>query len=292
MSLPTISVVIPTYNRPEFLLEAVQSALDQTVDILEVIVVDDVSDQDPSVLLAQFGEKLRCVSLAQKGGGNVARNRGIELARGDLIGFLDDDDIWLPQKLHAQITAMGQNYDACLCASQEVGSPPKPPRILPEVTGEVLKRSTPCGTSGLLATRKVLQTENFDPSIKRGQDWDLFVRLAQHKPLAFVGQPLYLRRTGHDRITTKALSQTPEELLTAAAAVHKHRDWLGEASYRWRIARILLSFISQRRGKLRYVWSALRHAGLQATLSQLTKKTRGSMMAQTAKRTATPEPDP
>lgn len=272
MSLPTISVVIPTCDRPEFLVEAVQSVLDQSLDVLEVIVIDDASQHDPGPQLARFGAKLRYDRLPRKSGANVARNRGIALSRGGVLGFLDDDDLWLPDKLEAQLAMLHGKVEACLCTSQEIGKPPRPPLARTEVTPEFLKSSSPCGTSGLLVTRAALEAEAFDPVLPRGQDWDLFVRLAQRHPLGFVGRPLYLRRTGHARITTAALRQTPAQLYETAAAVHKHRGWLGEAAYRRRLARVLLSFISQRRGKLDYISAALHHAGWRATLAELWRK--------------------
>ncbi len=274
MTEPEVSVVIPTCDRPVFLVEAVESALSQTAGILEVIVIDDASQVDPRPVLAKFGDKLRYDRLSENSGANVARNRGIELARGDLIAFLDDDDIWLPEKLDIQIAAMKGGYEACLCNSQEIGKPRRGTHSATEVTEDRLRRSTPCGTSGLLATRAVLQTERFDPDIPRGQDWDLYVRLVQRKPLAFVGKPLYLRRSGHHRITTAALDQTPEELLATAAALHKHRAWLGERAYRRRLVRTFLTLLSARKRKIPFIYAALRHAGLRATVLEFARKVR------------------
>lgn len=272
MSDISISVVVPTYNRPSQLVQAVESALAQTVEILEIIVVDDLSNQDPGSYLAHLGPKVRIERLARKGGANTARNRGIDLAKGTMIAFLDDDDIWLPDKLQAQLDAMRSGYEACLCTSMEVGATARPKKGWNEVLEEHLKFRTPCGTSGLLATSDVLKEERFDPGIPRGQDWDLFVRLVQRRPLAFVDRALYLRQTGHERVTTTALDKTPSQLLERAAAVTKHRAWLGEDAYRQRIAANLLAFISQRQDKARYILAALRHAGLRATLTYALKK--------------------
>ncbi|WP_127112612.1 glycosyltransferase family 2 protein [Shimia sediminis] len=269
-----ISVVVPTCDRHELLQQAVRSALEQTVEVSEVIVVDDASGHDPEAVLKKFGPKVRLERLEEKGGANVARNRGIEMALGNLIAFLDDDDVWLTNKLELQIAAMGDSYEACLCTSREASGAPRPPKGWQEVREEHLKYRTPCGTSGLLATSEVLKSEKFDPAIPRGQDWDLFVRLVQRQPIAFVDQPLYIRQTGHDRITTLARDKTPEELLTRAAAVVKHRAWLGEEAYRQRIAGNLLAFITHRSGKMRYLQASLKHAGLRATVNHFAKTVR------------------
>ncbi|WP_241523917.1 glycosyltransferase family 2 protein [Oceaniglobus indicus] len=270
---PKISVVIPTCNRTGFLAEAIRSALDQTVDILEVIVIDDASDTDPCPALAHFGDRVRCARLDSRVGASRARNRGVELARGNIVAFLDDDDLWRPEKTELQLAAMGDWAEACLCSAQELGRPPHRPWHVP-MTEDRLRAHSPCGTSGLIATRAVMLAEPFDPDILRGEDWDVYVRIARRGTLAHIERPLYFRRTGHARITTEAIRQSPEELLQAAAVAHKHRAWLGERAFRRRIANTLLMFIARRQGRLRYVMASLRHAGLRATVSELAGKFR------------------
>jgi len=281
-----ISVVVPTCNRGDYLREAVQSALAQTVDIREVIVVDDASDHDPRPQLSDLGDKVKVHRLPTRSGANVARNVGIEMARGFWVALLDDDDIWLPEKTETQLNAMGLegktaarpqaalDVEACLCIAQDVGGPPDTPRNIADIS-ERLRKENPCGTSGLIARRALLLEEPFDVTLRRAQDWDIFVRLSKRGRLILVEKPLYLRRVGHDRITTNALRQTPDELFgTAAAATHKHREWLGEPAYRRRIAIVMLSYISQRERKLRYILASIRHAGLIATLGVLMSKLR------------------
>jgi glycosyltransferase involved in cell wall biosynthesis len=273
VSYPTVSVVIPTCNRADFLTEAIQSALDQTIRILEVIVVDDASEVDPRPALVRFGDRVRCERLASRSGASRARNRGVELALGDIVAFLDDDDLWRPEKTELQLAAMGGWAEACLCSAQEVGRPPHPPWNVP-MSEDRLRAHSPCGTSGLIAKRDVMLAEPFDTQISRGEDWDVYVRLVQRGTLAHIEKPLYFRRTGHARITTEAIDQTPEELLVTAAAAHKHRAWLGERAYKRRIANTLLTFIAQRQGKLRYILASLRHAGIRATALELAGKFR------------------
>ncbi|MEI4197909.1 glycosyltransferase family 2 protein [Roseovarius sp. E0-M6] len=279
-----ISVVIPTCNRSDYLREAVQSALAQTVEIREVIVVDDASDSDPRSQLADLGDKVKVHRLPERSGANVARNLGIELASGRWVALLDDDDIWVPEKTETQLCAMGVEgeteaefalkVEACLCIAQDVGGPADKPRNISDIA-ERLRRENPCGTSGLIARRALLLAEPFDVMLRRAQDWDLFVRLAKRGQLMLVEKPLYFRRVGHDRITTNAMRQTPEELFaTAAAATHKHRDWLGEPAYRRRLAIAMLSYISQRERKLRYITAAIRHSGFRVTLGVLASKLR------------------
>lgn len=275
MTGPRVSVVIPTCDRSEFLVDAVRSALSQTVEILEVIVVDDASTKDPGPALALFGDRVHLERLPQRSGANVARNRGIDLARGDVVGFLDDDDVWQPDKTATQLAAMAKgDYGACLCRTLSSKAGRDPGTVVDEVDADWLRRGTPCGTSGLLIRRDVVAEMRFDPALPRAQDWDLFVRLVQRGPIAIVSRPLYTRRTGHGRITTATLHLTPEDLLEQAAAIRKHRNWLGETAYRRRMARLLLAHLPRRHGKARFIAAALRHAGLRATVSEATSRIR------------------
>lgn len=281
----TVSVVIPTCNRDAYLHEAVESALAQTVEPVEIIVVDDASDSDPRAQLAAFGEKVRLHRLATRSGASVARNQGVMLARGDYVAFLDDDDLWMPEKTEMQLRAMRNAQEerersgdteevaACICIAQDLGGTPDVPLGIEDIEAR-LRLSTPCGTSALVAKRDMLLEEPFDPLLRRAEDWDLFVRLAKKRSLVFTEEPLYLRRVGHDRITTEVLQQTPQELYASAAAAHKHRTWLGETAYRDRLANLLLSFVAKRDHKLSYVASAIRHAGPRATLRALVAKLR------------------
>jgi len=161
-------------------------------------------------------------------------------------------------------------HAACLCRT-ESSTRRRSARV---VDADWLRQSTPCGTSGLLIRRDLVAGMRFDPALPRAQDWDLFVRLVQRGTLAMVPEPLYARRTGHDRITTATLDLTPADLMEQAAALRKHRDWLGETAYRQRLARLLLAHLPQRRGKARFVAAALRHAGPRAALAELVSKIR------------------
>ena len=99
---PTVSVIIPTYNRAPFVGEAIESALAQTRPPLEVVVVDDGSTDDTADRVAHYGDRVVYVRQTNAGPA-TARNTGIGHARGDLIALLDSDDRWLPQKLEWQV---------------------------------------------------------------------------------------------------------------------------------------------------------------------------------------------
>lgn len=96
---PFFSIVIPVYNRAQVLAIALQSALDQTEQDFEIIVVDDGSQDDPKSTVDRYGDsRIRLIRQDNKGGG-AARNAGIDVARGSFIAFLDSDDWFLPNHL-------------------------------------------------------------------------------------------------------------------------------------------------------------------------------------------------
>ncbi|MGC2490268.1 MAG: glycosyltransferase family A protein [Candidatus Sulfotelmatobacter sp.] len=109
-----ISVVIPYYNREMFVDEAVQSVLGQTIKPLEIIIVNDCSRESSRRYLDRYAEMCKIVDLTENVGFAGARNAGIRAARGQFIAFLDDDDIWLPQKLEVQRQYMDEHPECAV----------------------------------------------------------------------------------------------------------------------------------------------------------------------------------
>jgi glycosyltransferase involved in cell wall biosynthesis len=109
-----ISVVIPYYNREQFIDESVQSVLAQSLKPLEIIIVNDCSQESSRKYLDRYAEVCRIVDLPENVGLAGARNAGINAARGDFIAFLDDDDIWLPQKLELQRRYMDEHPECAI----------------------------------------------------------------------------------------------------------------------------------------------------------------------------------
>lgn len=271
----TVSGIINTYNRPELLRGAIASALAQTKPLFELIVVDDCSPAELAPVVAAFGDRVRHLRLPRNGGPSAARNAGVEAASGEVVAFLDDDDEWLPEKLARQLAPLAQGYEACLCGWQRLGGDFRQVRSVDEVTEEMLRPGNVyCGGTGLVARRAALLEEPFDVRITQGEDWDVYVRLAQRRPLAYVREALYLFRYSddHTSMTQSSRRESPQQLLARAAVLTKHRQWLGERHYRNRLAGYLLNSISRRPAKHRYLWHAIRQAGLQATMHYLTRQ--------------------
>jgi glycosyltransferase involved in cell wall biosynthesis len=105
-----VSVIVPVFNGERFLEEALRSALDQTMPPSEVIVVDDGSTDATAEIAESFGDPVRCIRQANLGVAR-ARNRGLSVAMGEFIAFLDHDDLWPPTKLEVQVAALRANPD-------------------------------------------------------------------------------------------------------------------------------------------------------------------------------------
>lgn len=105
---PTVSVIIPLYNAEPFLAQTIESVLGQTHPPQQVIVVDDGSTDRSAQIARRYGADVQLVQQPNAGGA-CARNRGVLLAHGDLLAFLDDDDYWAPEKLAWQLDALRQS---------------------------------------------------------------------------------------------------------------------------------------------------------------------------------------
>ena len=103
-----ISVIIPTFNRVEFISEAIDSVLSQTYSNFEIIVVDDGSTDNTKQLLTKYGSRIT-YDFQENKGVSSARNKGLDIAKGEWIAFLDSDDIWLPEKLSLQMQDLEQH---------------------------------------------------------------------------------------------------------------------------------------------------------------------------------------
>ncbi len=112
-----VSVIIPTYNRASYLLEAIESVLDQTYDEIEIIVVDDGSSDDTLKKLKPYQDKIKYVYI-ENGGPARARNVGMKMARGEYIAFLDSDDLYYPYKIKLQAGFLDKHHDVALVCSE------------------------------------------------------------------------------------------------------------------------------------------------------------------------------
>jgi glycosyltransferase involved in cell wall biosynthesis len=214
---PTVSVVIPTLNRPDLVIRAAQSALAQTVDDIEVLVVVDGPDDQTRTVLGAVGDaRLRVVGLSERGGAPNARNVGAREARAPWTALLDDDDEWLPNKLEVQLAVADRAPVAQpIVASRLINRTPRAdvvlPRRLPEA-GEPLseyltvRRGLFHGdgfiqTSTIMAPTDLLRSVPFTSGLRRLQelDWTLRATSQEGVDLYFADEPLVVWYTDEDR---------------------------------------------------------------------------------------------
>ncbi len=118
---PLISVIVPTYNRKDFLVVCLDAIMNQTYSPIETIVIDDGSTDGTGALLAErYGQRIHYCWQDHSGLPAVARNRGLQLARGELIAFCDSDDVWYPNKLELQVSRMHDRQANCSCSDAAV----------------------------------------------------------------------------------------------------------------------------------------------------------------------------
>jgi glycosyltransferase involved in cell wall biosynthesis len=179
----TLSVVIPTFNRPEPTIRAIRSALEQTRPPHEVVVVDDGSS--PPFRSGPFIEdpRVRIVTLPSNRGASAARQAGIDASTGDVIAFLDSDDRWLPEKLAAQTALLrrsGNGLVAIACGWIEEGSRRRQRLPIPSSNPEDF--ASGCwfapGSTVLIPRAAFAAVGPFDPDLRRLEDLDWFLRFA------------------------------------------------------------------------------------------------------------------
>jgi cellulose synthase/poly-beta-1,6-N-acetylglucosamine synthase-like glycosyltransferase len=198
-----VSVVIPTRNRSALLSRTLRSALRQERVVFEVIVVDEASSDDTPALLSGLDDRrVRVLRHEIPRGLSAARNHGAEHARAEWLAFLDDDDLWAPDKLYRQVSAAretGRDWAYTGSVNIENGrivrSAPAPSEE--EVVAAVPRFPIlPGGGSNVIVRRETFtQIGPFDTRfVSGGEDWELWIRLAKHGWPAGVREPLMAKR--------------------------------------------------------------------------------------------------
>jgi len=188
--MPTVSVIIPTHNRAGLLEQAVRSVLGQTYHDLELIVVDDGSTDDTRARVASFARDARVrYEYQERSGPSRARNIGIRASAGSYIAFLDDDDVWLPEKLTKQMAILSAQHDVdvAYCGFTWIDAEGN---VMPLVYRRPERRGTlyedlmygnviaGSGSSVLLRSKCFVGVGLFDESLRVYEDQDMWRRLA------------------------------------------------------------------------------------------------------------------
>jgi glycosyltransferase involved in cell wall biosynthesis len=242
---PSVSVVIATYNRSALLRQAVRSMLEQTISDIELVIVDDASTDDtPATLkeLEALDSRIRSIRLASNAGPGEARNRGIAVARSDLIAILDDDDIALPDRLAIERTVLQHSPELALVFSpvRWIDHLGRMTTVFPELVHQgnfpqdtdaifrllYLDRNYVENTTVMLRRTNLGQLR-YATFTRIGEDRMLFLQLAALKcPIRALCEPLVLQRRGpvHKSLMgdKKAVLEAQRQVLSAT------RTWLSQ----------------------------------------------------------------
>lgn len=196
---PSVSVIIPVYNRSQLVRRAIQSVLNQSYENFELIIVDDGSTDDLVISLSDIDDsRLRLISHEMRKGAAAARNTGILQASAQYIAFLDSDDYWLPRKLERQLNFMRLSYGKARlsCTAYEIRYPNSSGgefRFTKPLVGEMDICSgcflSPGAT--LLAERSlILEVGLMNEALRRLEDWDWLLRAVKISNLMVLNEVL------------------------------------------------------------------------------------------------------
>jgi glycosyltransferase involved in cell wall biosynthesis len=225
---PLVSVIIPNYNYARFLPQAIQSVLAQSYPHHEIVVVDDGSTDDSRTVLRSYGERIRFIEQRNQGV-SAARNRGVAESRGELIAFLDADDVWLPLKLERQVQrALDEPKPGLVhCGVEEIDE--KGARLQTHLDGlegsvakDLLLFERPVilgGGSGILIPRATFEAVGgFDERLSTSADWDFYCRIALNQPVGFVPEVLMQYRVHGTNMHSNVKAMERDMLLAYSKA--------------------------------------------------------------------------
>ncbi len=203
-SVPSVAVILPTFNRAWCLAEAVDSVLAQTYRDFELIVVDDGSNDGTAELLSRYAGKIRMIRRENRGV-SAARNAGIAACRSPLVAFLDSDDLWLPEKLALQVAFFAAHPEARICQTEEIwvrnGRRVNPGRRHRKLSGWIFEPSLELclvSPSAVMVRRSLFEEVGlFDESLPACEDYDLWLRVSLRHPVFLLPEPAVVKRGGH-----------------------------------------------------------------------------------------------
>ena len=272
MHTPQVSIIMAAYNHAQYIDKAIDSALAQTWQDFELIVVDDGSTDATGQVVSQFGSPVRYIYQQNHGQGG-ARNRGIASARGEFICFLDDDDLWEPEYL-ATVMSVFQRQpeaDALYTGFRIIDGED---RLLPQIGGQVVPPhqmydALVCGgwfPPLVVTVRKACldQVGPLDEALRGHDDWDLWLRIARGH--VFRGVPEALARY---RVHAGGLTSNVQHMMDdRMKLIHKHfgpqdgqvATWPADKRRAYAYAYRMGAFEYNMQGKSDEAWRYLDHA--------------------------------
>ncbi|MBD1806885.1 glycosyltransferase [Microcoleus sp. FACHB-SPT15] len=275
--MPIISVIIPIYNGERTIRKTIESVLNQTFTDLEIIAINDGSkDSTLEIINDVLDSRLKVFSYPNAGVA-ASRNRGLALATGDYISFIDADDLWTPDKLEAQFKALQANPQAAVAYSwtawiDESGQFLRPGGNI-TVNGSayeklLLRDFVESGSNPLIRRQALAEVGSFDQSVTPAEDWDMWLRLAAQYEFVTVPSAQILYRvypgsasfnvwkmeTASLKVIEKTFAQAPESLQ------HLKKKVLGNR-YKYLTLKAIEGTPERKRGltATRFFWKAVNY---------------------------------
>jgi glycosyltransferase involved in cell wall biosynthesis len=215
-----VSVIIPAFNAESFIAEAIESVIGQTYKAIEIIVIDDGSKDGTKKVAEKYADKVRIISQSNLGAG-AARNNGIKEARGEVIAFLDADDVWFADKVEKQVAILNKHEDVFLVSGSGeyyVNENKTPEKDSPNCGDEIynkplniyktlLSKGNVVWTSSVIVRRSVFDDIGlFDETKKRSQDYDMWIRIAENNKFYIMSEKVGKYRWVKNSLTHNSIS--------------------------------------------------------------------------------------
>lgn len=218
---PAVSIIMPTYNRADYLKRSVQSVLDQTFNNFEIIIINNYSTDDTLEVISAFNDdRIKVINFKNDGIIAKSRNQGIMQSVGEYIAFLDDDDLWCPDKLELQIKYLEEHpeFDLVYSNGLIIDEHENKKGLFNELwrgkTGQVfldLLYRNFVSVLTVIMKKEIFETIgllNEDPSMRAAEDYEYWLRASLKFNFGYIDKPLALYR-----IHSESLSKTINEPL-------------------------------------------------------------------------------
>ncbi|HLG39841.1 MAG TPA: glycosyltransferase family 2 protein [Chitinophagaceae bacterium] len=218
-----VSIILPTYNRAKYILEAVDSVRDQTYPNWELLIIDDQSTDDTIGLITQISdERIRLLQTPQRLGITGTRNTGLREAKGDFVAFIDSDDLWAVSKLEKQITAMNQYPEAGFCVTNgynfrklneplEVFYKQKEGARYDDLFIPFFRSEVSLATPSFIFRNRYLDEIGLFNEEKSFADVDFFLRIAMVSKGVVLYEPLFYRRLHDSNVSIREWEKGDKE---------------------------------------------------------------------------------
>jgi len=276
-SSPTVSVIIPAYNSERFIGPAIESVLAQTYSKIEIVVVNDGSTDTTRRVVMQFQSsgKLKYIEQANKGVSS-ARNAGIRNSGGELIAFLDHDDLWLPPKIESQVKFILANPDlpwvhtnALLDRDGAQQSMPWHAPVQGHSFRELFERNRIILSTVLLRRDTLEQVGLFDEQLAGSADYDLWLRFASRFSLGYIDEVLVFYRLHESNMSWNSFHMTSDDLTVIESIIRTVPNIyqvVGKGAVKERIATLAYELAGWHMWKSRddelarkYLWTAIKN---------------------------------